>query len=836
VGGDGQIGFSGYRLDVEQRALYRGNELIPLTPRSFDLLTILVRNAGRIVSKDEIFQEVWGATIVEDGTLTWHVHALRQALANGDESARYIETVPKRGYRFVAPLELGLGLGLDGEAGTFARTRMIDDAPLGANDEIAIDPYAPAPAPVEPQAAPAPAAERAAPGSHARRASDQRAAKKRLWLWISAAAAVLVAGVASVMFWRTDTEAALPYAKRDWLLIGRFENQTGEQRFDEALLTALTISLEQSSFVNVFPRARIATTLERMKKPAETTLDEALAREICQREGLRALVMPSITRTGTAYAVAARLSDPSTGNTVRAYLIRADDETRVLAAMQELATALRRDLGESIREIDASNLSLERVTTPVLEALRLYSRGVEDWRRGRNGEAVASFEAAVALDPEFAMAQAALGKAEYSTFRNRPDRGNEYFQRALASSGRTTARERQLIAAEFAASRSDVDEARELYSQYARNFPDDQSMHARMGELFLNNANPRDAIGPLQKALDVDPHDAKAAFNIAVAYANSGDFVEAARRIDRVLELDPALLERSTFGTTHGFILFGAGERAKALEKFAAMLKNPNQVWRGERALGMVDINDGHYAAAEKRFRAALDAVDAVVSADVNLSRSRNWSYLASVHAARGQRAEALKALDASVAALDAHGTSPVEFRARLGVAYARLGNVEAAAREIERAAAIVQPRRARDLITVQAAQGELELARGQLPKARELIEAAARGNAGVEQLLIVASLAHVREAAGDTAGAREAYTRLVAVRTAGIGWEAREPWLLAHYELARLLHQAGDVEGARQKLAVLSAEWRDADADVPAVKKLRELEAALATPAPPRA
>ncbi len=91
-------------LDADQRLLLRDGKPVPLAPKAIDTLLLLVRNAGRLVEKDDLMKEVWPDAFVEEGNLTKNISVLRHALGNGDTGREYIETVPKRGYRFVASL------------------------------------------------------------------------------------------------------------------------------------------------------------------------------------------------------------------------------------------------------------------------------------------------------------------------------------------------------------------------------------------------------------------------------------------------------------------------------------------------------------------------------------------------------------------------------------------------------------------------------------------------------------------------------------------------------------------------------------------------------------
>jgi len=94
--------FGPFRLDATERLLLRDGADVPLTPRVFDLLLVLVEQPGRLLEKDELLKAVWRDTVVEEANLSANISILRKALGDGENGLRYIETVPKRGYRFVA--------------------------------------------------------------------------------------------------------------------------------------------------------------------------------------------------------------------------------------------------------------------------------------------------------------------------------------------------------------------------------------------------------------------------------------------------------------------------------------------------------------------------------------------------------------------------------------------------------------------------------------------------------------------------------------------------------------------------------------------------------------
>ena len=120
--------FGPFRLDVDERLLMRDGRITPLPPKVFDTLLVLVENSGRVVSKDELMESLWPDTFVEESNLTQNISQLRRALGDGTAEAQYIETIPKRGYRFVAGVQ---SLAVNG---------------VSAEEAIAVNGHAPAPA------------------------------------------------------------------------------------------------------------------------------------------------------------------------------------------------------------------------------------------------------------------------------------------------------------------------------------------------------------------------------------------------------------------------------------------------------------------------------------------------------------------------------------------------------------------------------------------------------------------------------------------------------------------------------------------------------------------
>src|SRR5207245_8245391 len=178
--------------------------------------------------------------------------------------------------------------------------------------------------------------------------------------------------------------------------------------------------------VNVVPPPRIGDSLKRMAKNPGDKIDENTGRQICVREGIRALLVPSIARVGQRYALSARLVNPKDGTSVWSDIETAKTLDGVLPALGRLAAHVRRGLGESWLKTMKQDRLLPMVTTSSLPALKMYADGQDFWRKGQYSQAVAMWNSALQADPDFAMGPAALGSALYSYIYNNPADGKRH--------------------------------------------------------------------------------------------------------------------------------------------------------------------------------------------------------------------------------------------------------------------------------------------------------------------------------------------------------------------------------------------------------------------------
>jgi serine/threonine protein kinase len=237
--------------------------------------------------------------------------------------------------------------------------------------------------------------------------SLQKEREKKRWL----VAAVVVIAVAGAIFaiYRWNRKGPI-LAERGWVLISDFTTSGDENIPDASVREGLTIALQQSRYINVFPRSRAYEVLQLMKKEGLTRLDESLGREICQRENLQVLLTGSIEQMGQVFQITVRGLDPVRGNLLFAERERFEQKDRFFDKLDSLAIQVRRDLGESLGGIEKNSRPLARVTTTSLEALQLYSQAKDAKDRGKDEQAPDLLQGAIRLDPDFAMAHMRLGE------------------------------------------------------------------------------------------------------------------------------------------------------------------------------------------------------------------------------------------------------------------------------------------------------------------------------------------------------------------------------------------------------------------------------------------
>jgi eukaryotic-like serine/threonine-protein kinase len=788
--------FGPYVVDLQAGELRKFGARVRLQEKPLQLLAALAAQSGQVVTREELRRRLWpGDTFVDFETgLNTAVSKLRDALSDDAENPRFIETIPRRGYRFLFPVEFGNG-------------HASDRRNLAASPSLTAPPPAAEPVPTATTVETAPA--------------PQGKSKSRVGLWLSLAVAVAI--VAGVAYWLTHGHPAFSFRSRDSVLIADFENQTGDSRFDNALGTAFAVSIEQSRYANVFPRTRLDSVLTRMERPTNERITPALGREICQRENVRGLIAAGITRTGQEYALTAQLIDPQSGETVRSYTERSYGEDHILEALDVLSKEIREALGESLYQIHQANKPLPQVTTGSLSALQQYAEGSALWRQGKFDDALTLYRSAIAGDPEFAMAHAALGNAYYSYLYNAQEEGQKEYEKALSLLSRTTDRERMIIETQYASNRNHLGEADRLFRAYLSRYPDDATMRFDYATLLRKNGRTSNAIEQYNETLRVMPDYAHAYIGIATADKALGNYPQALQAYSKAFEIDPHWLTSGNINREYGFALVANGEGDKAQQVFSALVARPEPGLRenGLRSLVFLDLYYGRYTSAQSRLEQSLDILKGRHSP---LGVARVHLLLAIVAEGRGDAKVQHQNLDAALAQLKEIQLKVV-YGALLGDAYARAGYLDQA----EQIAAVITPitdaNNSEQMGYLHLLQGDIALLRAQADRAIELLKQSDKENSTG---LSMEAVAHAYQQSGDIDRAVASYEKMFSSADRSLGWEPQQRWLVARYTLASDYSSRGDKRKARDTLAALLNLWKDADPNLVTLNQANSAYAGL--------
>src|SRR5690242_2103045 len=267
-----------------------------------------------------------------------------------------------------------------------------------------------------------------------------------------------------------------PLTERDTILLTDFVNTTGEPVFDGTLKQALAVNLGQTPFLNLFPEERVRETLRFMGRSPDDRITRDIGREICERQGIKAMLTGSIASLGSHYLIILEAINPRSGDSIAREQVEAESKEKVLSSLGTAASNLRQKLGESLSSVQKYDVSVEQATTSSLEALKAFSMGNDERATGRARESFAFYNRAVELDPNFAMAYARIGV--YYINQDQMETAKPYLQKAYDLRDRVSERERYYITEKYYTYISDeIDKTIETLQAWARLYPNDFIPH-----------------------------------------------------------------------------------------------------------------------------------------------------------------------------------------------------------------------------------------------------------------------------------------------------------------------------------------------------------------------
>jgi len=313
------IRFGIFEVDLSAGELRRAGSRIRLQEQPFQILAMLLERPGQIITRDELRSKLWpGDTFVDfEHGVNSGVARLREALGDSADNPRYIETLPRRGYRLIVSVE-----GSVQPAPATASVNADNGGSSVANTQ------------------PAPQAHAANDAPHARSVVAAAAFTWRRSLVLAALAAVLLS-VGSYFYLRP----AHALTETDSIVLADFTNSTSDPIFDNTLRQALAVKLIDSPFLNIVPDERMRDTLRFMGRSPDERLTTAAAQEVCQRLSGKAMLAGSITQLDDHYSLLLEATNCATGDLLARAGAEAVGKGGVLKALDASAAEIRRKLG-----------------------------------------------------------------------------------------------------------------------------------------------------------------------------------------------------------------------------------------------------------------------------------------------------------------------------------------------------------------------------------------------------------------------------------------------------------------------------------------------------------
>jgi len=630
------------------------------------------------------------------------------------------------------------------------------------------------------------------------------------WAAATGTAALLIA--LAVGGWLHSARGAHALTNKDSIVLADFENKTGDPVFDDTLRQGLAVELAQSPFLSLIPEGKVNDTLKLMGRPAGDRLTPQVAREVCERTGAKAILTGSITGLGTQYVIGLQAMNCHTGEVLAATQEQAAGKEAALKVLDAAAGRLRSNLGESLSTVQKYATPLSEATTSSLEALKAYSLGRKTSYTKGDTAAIALYNRAIELDPNFAAAYVSLATG-YSNL-NEPARAATYARKAYELREKASERERFAIEARYYRSATgELEKAAQTYETWMQAYPQDSIQIGDLGAVSAQLGQWEKAVEQDAEALRLQPNDEVSYIDLAAAYM-------ALNRIDEAEALfkqaEERKMESEYIPVMHYVLAFLRGDTSQMARFASAALVKPGVE---DMSLSIQADVEGWYG----RLKNATELTDrAMRTAQRNDAKETAAFYLAQAALRDVEAGYKLRARGEANAAVKLAATRDVKGMAAL--ALARAGDLRAA----EKVAADLDKSFPLDTLVqrywLPTTRAALALERKDLKRAVDFLKEASPVEFGTPtETSTILCPVYVRGEAylamHDGNGAAGEFQKFVDHP----GLVSTFPWgALARLGLARAYALQGNTLKARAQYQDFLTLWRDADSDIPILKQAK--------------
>jgi eukaryotic-like serine/threonine-protein kinase len=624
------------------------------------------------------------------------------------------------------------------------------------------------------------------------------------------ALAVIVASASAFYLYKRNSH---PLTERDTVLLTDFVNTTGEPVFDGTLKQALAVNLGQTPFLNLFPEDRVRETLRFMGRSPDDRITRDVGREICERQGIKAMLTGTIASLGSHYVITLEAVNPRSGDPIAREYIEAESKEKVLSSLGAAALNLRKKLGESLSSMKKYDVNIEQATTSSLEALKAFAMANEARAKGRAQEALNLYKRAVELDPNFAMAYARIGV--HYVNQDQLEAAKEFVQKAYDLRDRVSERERLYIEEKYYAYiTGDIEQTIATLTTWARLYPNDFIPHNNLSINYKLVGRNEDALKESLEAVRLSPNNVSAHDNLVSSFMTVGRFDEAEQAEREAQKINPDSLAAHT---NNYFFAFLRQDQA-AMEREVDWSKGKPEEANLTAFQSATALYAGKVKQAEELRKRAVDMFKqqnrTENAATITMGFANDLMYIGACDQAKAHAKAALDLLRGQMNLANA------------AAIYAACEDRDQAQKLLDEARAAYPKNTVINSIVPPIVTAGIEKSRGNLSQAIQLFESI-RGYEGGIVLGLGTTFArgnlYLQQRMGNEAAAE--FRKVI--DQPGIDIFSCTH-VLAYLGLGRALAINGDTAGARKAYQDFFALWKDADPDLPVLAEARKEYEAL--------
>lgn len=607
---------------------------------------------------------------------------------------------------------------------------------------------------------------------------------------------------------KRSRSAKLALNDRDTVVLADFKNQTADPVFGDALKQAFAVELGQSPFLNVMSDGKVSDTLRMMGRTPGDRITVDVGREICERNGAKALLSGAISSLGSVYLITLNAVACSTGENLAQEQAEATSKENVLKALSQASSRLRTTLGESLPSVQKYESPVE-ATTSSLEALQNYSMGLKLRNEKGNAASLPFLQRAVELDPDFPSANIALAVA-YSNL-GQQSLALKYATKAYELRDRVTEREKLRISTSYFRMTGETEKAIPGYQEWISSYPRDPVPHLNLGVTYAEIGQHVRALSEIRQALEIAP-DFNVYSNLGFTYLCLDRLDEARAAFDQAIAhgQDSADLREQMYS-----LAFVRGDQAGMQAQLAWATGRPRDE---DGLLSTQSDTEAYYGRFDKAREFSRQAVDSALRAG-SKETAAFWQVNAALREAEvGEVSEARKGVASALALSQGRDVKTVA-----SLALARIGDPRA--EELARELARDYPKNSLlKLYWMPTIEASLELNRGNSGNALSQLENAESYELGIAGTFInYLYPAYVRG---------QAFLLAHSGGAAAVEFQKLldHPGLMsnfitgsiAHLQIGRAYAMTGQTAKAKKAYQDFFALWKDANPEVPLLKRAK--------------